>query len=103
MYIDGVWGNTARNFPVFNPANGDEIGQVADGGAEEARKAIEAAHKAFPAWAGKTAFERSAILYKAHQIMLERRKDLAHLMTVEQGKPIRMSTCLLYTSPSPRD
>ena len=92
MYIDGVWGNTARNFPVFNPANGDEIGQVADGGAEEARKAIEAAHKAFPAWAGKTAFERSAILYKAHQIMLERRKDLAHLMTVEQGKPIRMST-----------
>jgi len=91
MYIDGVWGNTARNFPVFNPANGEEIGQVPDGGAAEARLAIEAAHKAFPAWAGKTAFERSAILYKAHQIMLERRKDLAHLMTVEQGKPLRMS------------
>ena len=91
MYIDGVWGNTARNFPVYNPANGDEIGQIADGGADEARKAIEAAHKAFPAWAGKTAFERSAILYKAHQLMMERRSDLAKLMTKEQGKPLRMS------------
>ena len=92
MYIAGVWATSGPTFPVTNPATGEEIGQVADGGQAEARAAIEAAHKAFPAWAGKTAFERSAILYKAHQIMLERRKDLARLMTIEQGKPLRMST-----------
>ncbi len=92
MYISGVWATSGPTFPVTNPATGEEIGQVADGGQAEARAAIEAAHKAFPAWAGKTAFERSAILYKAHQLMLERRSDLAKLMTVEQGKPLRMST-----------
>lgn len=92
MYISGVWATSGPTFPVTNPATGEEIGQVADGGRAEARAAIEAAHKAFPAWAGKTAFERSAILYKAYQLMLERRADLAKLMTVEQGKPLRMST-----------
>ena len=92
MYISGVWATSGPTFPVTNPATGEEIGQVADGGQAEARAAIEAAHKAFPAWAGKTAFERSAILYKAYQLMLERRADLAKLMTVEQGKPLRMST-----------
>jgi len=91
MYIDGVWAGGGPTFPVANPANGEEIGRVADGGAAEARAAVEAAYKALPAWAGKTAFERSAVLYKAHRLMLERRKDLAHLMTVEQGKPLRMS------------
>jgi succinate-semialdehyde dehydrogenase / glutarate-semialdehyde dehydrogenase len=92
MYISGVWATSGPTFAVTNPATGAEIGQVADGGAAEAKAAIEAAHKAFPAWAGKTAFERSAILYKAHQIMLERRPELAKLMTEEQGKPLRMST-----------
>ncbi len=92
MYISGVWATSGPTFPVTNPATGAEIAQVADGGTAEAKAAIEAAHKAFPAWAGKTAFERSAILYKAHQIMLERRPELAKLMTEEQGKPLRMST-----------
>tara|TARA_R110002096_G_scaffold227847_7_gene417222 strand:+ start:27 stop:1448 length:1422 start_codon:yes stop_codon:yes gene_type:complete len=92
MYISGVWATSGPTFPVTNPATGAEIGQVPDGGAAEAKAAIESAHKAFPAWAGKTAFERSAILYKAHRIMLERRPALAKLMTEEQGKPLRMST-----------
>ncbi|MEE3107207.1 MAG: NAD-dependent succinate-semialdehyde dehydrogenase, partial [Pseudomonadota bacterium] len=51
--------------------------------------AIDAAHEALPAWRATTAYERSAILYKAYHLMLERREELARLMTTEQGKPLR--------------
>ena len=64
MLIDGQWldPNANKNFTVTNPANGDAIAQVVDGGRDEALAAIEAAHAAFPMWAGKTAFERADIL-----------------------------------------
>ncbi|MBA4393753.1 MAG: succinate-semialdehyde dehydrogenase (NADP(+)) [Desulfobacca sp.] len=91
MYIDGQWvsAETNRTFDVFNPANGEKIGEVSDGNRQDAVKAIEAAHKAFGTWSKLTAYQRSAYLYRAYQIMLERKEDLARLMTTEQGKPLR--------------
>ncbi len=89
MYIDGNWATADRVLEVTNPANGEVIGSVPDGGREEAARAIEAAAKAFPAWSGLTAYQRSDYLYRAHKIMMERREDLARMMTQEQGKPIR--------------
>ena len=53
--------------------------------------AVDAADAAFEPWSARTAYERSAYLYQAHQLMLERREALAKLMTEEQGKPIRMA------------
>ena len=55
------------------------------------RAAVDAADAAFEPWSARTAYERSAYLYQAHQLMLERREALAKLMTEEQGKPIRMA------------
>jgi succinate-semialdehyde dehydrogenase/glutarate-semialdehyde dehydrogenase len=91
MYINGTWTEAApgASFDVINPADGTVLSQVYDGGGGAARAAIDAAAGAFKAWAGTTAYERSAILYKAYQLMLERKEDLARTMTLEQGKPLR--------------
>ncbi len=93
MYIDGAWvaADSGKSFEVTNPATGEVIGTMPDGGAEDARRAIAAAHAAFPGWAGTTAYARSAILYKAWQLMMARQEDLARLMTIEQGKPLKAS------------
>ena len=57
-------------------------------GADETRRAIEAAEKAWPAWRAKLSKERAAILRRWHDLMLENADDLAILMTMEQGKPL---------------
>ncbi|MEK9930561.1 MAG: NAD-dependent succinate-semialdehyde dehydrogenase [Rhodospirillaceae bacterium] len=91
MFVNGVWekGLRGETFQVYNPATGEVLADVADCNHEDTIRAIEAAHAAFPKWASLTAYERSRILYKAHQLMLERREQLAKVMTQEQGKPIR--------------
>lgn len=92
MFINGDWIQSSEQFPVFNPANGEEIGSVANGSREDAARAIAAASAALPAWSATTAYERSAILYRAHQIMMQRQSQLAELMTREQGKPLKAAT-----------
>jgi succinate-semialdehyde dehydrogenase/glutarate-semialdehyde dehydrogenase len=89
-YIDGQWvdGSDGDSFEVTNPATGDVIARVASVGAAETRLAIEAAHRAMPAWQAKTAKERSAILRRWHDLMLAHRDDLALIMPCEQGKPL---------------
>ena len=91
MYINGQWQQSTRSFAVFNPATGSELGQVPDGDAADARRAIDAAVAAFPGWAAATAYERSSKLYRAYELMLAKRDELARLMTAEQGKPLRMA------------
>ncbi len=89
MYITGEGLHTSGKFAVFNPANSEQIGEVADGGKAEAARAIAAAADALPAWSSATAYERAASLYRANQLMLERQTRLAELMTQEQGKPLK--------------
>ncbi|MBB6473351.1 NAD-dependent succinate-semialdehyde dehydrogenase [Sphaerisporangium rubeum] len=91
LYIDGEWRHAASGgtFDVRDPASGALIGRVAAGGAGDATAAVAAAATAFPGWAARTAYDRSAYLYRAHSLMLERAEDLAKLMTTEQGKPLR--------------
>ena len=91
MYINGNWIESDTTFSVINPATGEEIGRVADGGQAEASAAIDAAYDAFKSWRQTTAYERSAILYKAWQLMTEQHEALAELMTREQGKPLKAS------------
>jgi succinate-semialdehyde dehydrogenase/glutarate-semialdehyde dehydrogenase len=57
-------------------------------GAEEARRAIDAAERAWPAWRAKTAKERSVILRKWFDLMMANQEDLAQILTAEQGKPL---------------
>ncbi len=89
MFIDGKWGSDGKSFDVTNPATGETIEAVADASADHAVQAIAAAERAFPDWSRTTAYHRAAILQKAHQLMLENKQQLAELMTLEQGKPLR--------------
>lgn len=88
--IDGNWvgADNGASFAVTNPATGEEIGRVPNMGAAEARRAIEAASAAWPAWRAKTAKERSAILRRWFNLIIENTDDLATLMTLENGKPL---------------
>ena len=76
---------------VVNPSTGVVLGTVPALGAVETRRAIEAAHKAGPAWRKTLAKDRAAILRKLHGLMLENADDLAMIMTAEQGKPLAES------------
>ena len=91
--VDGRWidADGGRAFDVVNPATGRRIGTVPDFGAGETRRAIEAAARAFPVWAAKTAKERSAILRRWNDLMLAHVDDLALILTTEQGKPLAES------------
>ncbi|NUR56269.1 MAG: NAD-dependent succinate-semialdehyde dehydrogenase [Acidobacteria bacterium] len=92
-YIDGRWvpSDSGATVAVRNPATGDVVGEVPAMGAEETRRAIDAAARAFPAWRAALASERSAILRTLYALMLEHLEDLAVIMTAEQGKPIAES------------
>lgn len=91
MFRNGEWieAESGESFAVINPATGEEIGQVPNGGAADASLAIDAAHAAFASWSTTTAYQRADILMNAWRLMTERAKDLAQLMTAEQGKPLR--------------
>jgi succinate-semialdehyde dehydrogenase/glutarate-semialdehyde dehydrogenase len=91
MFINGEWidADSGTTFAVTNPASGEVIGEVPDGGPADARAAIEAADAAFAAWSTTTAFHRADILMKAWELMGSRADDLAELMTTEQGKPLK--------------
>jgi succinate-semialdehyde dehydrogenase / glutarate-semialdehyde dehydrogenase len=87
-YVDGEWIGGARSFAVRNPASGAQLASVPDLGAEETRRAIDAAERAWPAWRAKTAKERAAILRKWFELMMANQEDLAQILTAEQGKPL---------------
>ncbi len=76
------------HYDHYQPANGHVLGTVPEMGGDETREAIEAADKAWPAWREKTAAERSALLMRWRDLMMENQEDLAQLMTAEQGKPL---------------
>src|SRR3954469_6047748 len=92
-YIDGQWvdADDKSTLAVNNPADGLQIGTVPKMGAAEARRAIDAANAALPAWRAKLAKERSVILRKWFDLMMANQDDLAVLMTAEQGKPLAES------------
>jgi len=89
-YIDGTWvpAENGARFEVRDPASGEVLAHVADANDADARRAIDAAARALPAWRKKTAKERAAILRKWFDLIMTNQEDLAQLMTAEQGKPL---------------
>ncbi|MDK9420870.1 NAD-dependent succinate-semialdehyde dehydrogenase [Pectobacterium carotovorum] len=88
-FAAGKWQQSGATFEVVNPATGESIASVAKAGKKETQAAIDAAYAAFPAWKRKTAKERSEILYRWYELILENKRYLAELMTAEQGKPVQ--------------
>ena len=73
--VNGIWKTLDTTFDVLNPATGDVIAKVAKAGKAETEEAIAAAAKAFPAWRAKTAKERSTILYRWYELIIENKRD----------------------------
>ncbi|WP_068462539.1 NAD-dependent succinate-semialdehyde dehydrogenase [Hyphomicrobium sulfonivorans] len=86
-FIDGAWVGEPR-MPVIDKATGAEIARVPDMGAADAERAVEAAHRAFPAWSKLLAKERSAILRRWFELIMEHADELGLLLSQEQGKPL---------------
>lgn len=86
-YIDGKWVGEPKTV-VTDKATGEEIARVPDMGAEDARAAIEAAHRAFPEWSKRLAKERSQILRRWYDLIIAHADELAMILSLEQGKPL---------------
>jgi len=89
-YVGGQWRPAAdgATFDVVNPADGGVVARVADYGADEAADAIAAAEAALPAWRAALPKERSDLLRRWHDLVLQHQEDLARILTAEQGKPL---------------
>ncbi|QEQ96516.1 NAD-dependent succinate-semialdehyde dehydrogenase [Neptunomonas concharum] len=89
-YINGEWqaALSGKTMPVINPANGEILAYVPDMRAAETQQAIDAAAAALPLWKKKTAKERSVLLRRWFDLIVDAKDDLAMLMTAEQGKPL---------------
>lgn len=88
--LEGKWQNAddGKTIEVTNPATGAVIGTVPKMGVVETKRAIEAANKALPAWRAKTAKERSIIIRRWYELLMQHQDDLALILTTEQGKPL---------------
>lgn len=88
LFIDGKWQQGKKQFAVTNPATAKDIASVSDGSKDEVTQAIEAADKALPAWRAKTCDERAGLLRKWFDSVMAHQRELAEIMTLEQGKPV---------------
>jgi succinate-semialdehyde dehydrogenase/glutarate-semialdehyde dehydrogenase len=91
--IGGEWvqADSGQTIDVTNPANGQKIGVIPKSGAAETRRAIEAAHEAFKTFRKTSALERSKMLRKLHDAIMDNQDALAELLTMEQGKSLTES------------
>src|SRR5437879_10514496 len=90
MYIDGKWyeADNRRTLGVINPATEEVIEEIAYGGRAETRRALEAAHRAMPAWMKLSSWDRAKVLKRTAELMRERLENIARTLTMEQGKPL---------------
>ena len=90
LLIGGQWRDASggHTFAVENPADGAVLCMVADATPADGRAALDAAVQAQPAWAAYAPRDRGEILRRAYELLIERRADLAVLMTAEMGKPL---------------
>ncbi|HZJ07846.1 MAG TPA: NAD-dependent succinate-semialdehyde dehydrogenase [Nocardioidaceae bacterium] len=93
LFIGGQWRDAegGKTFDVEDPSTGQVIAQVADAGVADGRSALDAAVSAQDDWAKAPPRERGEILRRAFALITERSDDLALLMTLEMGKPLKES------------
>ena len=91
MLIDGQWVGAAsgKTFPVYNPATGEEITQVAEGDKEDIERAVSAARHSFEkgVWRNLTPSERGSIVWKIGDLIAENAEEFAELESIDNGKP----------------
>ena len=89
LFIAGEWMSSGSRFPVFDPATGTVLAEVADGNVDSGRAAVDAAHSAFGPWAATAPRQRAEILRRAFDIMVADAETCARLIVLENGKAWR--------------
>jgi succinate-semialdehyde dehydrogenase / glutarate-semialdehyde dehydrogenase len=84
--VGGTW--SGATFDVFNPSTGEQLARLPDMGAGETREAIDRAAEAQGVWAGLPAKDKSAVMRRWHQLIVDHADDLAVILTAEMGKPL---------------
>jgi len=95
LLIDGKWVAAAsgRTFPTYDPATGEVIAQVAEGGGEDIHRAVKAARRAFESgpWRKMTPSERGRILWRLAELIEKHLQEFAELETLDNGKPLNVA------------
>jgi malonate-semialdehyde dehydrogenase (acetylating)/methylmalonate-semialdehyde dehydrogenase len=84
-YVDG---QSTRTGPVFNPAIGEQIGEVRLAGAADVDSAVNAAQAALPEWSAMPPLRRARIMFRYNELLVQHLDELAELITAEHGKTI---------------
>ena len=102
MLIDGqdvpLDEGSGRRAVIYNPANQEGVAEVAVGTRHDARLALQAARRAFPIWSGTSCQKRAEILHHAAERVRERSEEIARLLTLEQGKPLKFARAEVLSS-----
>jgi len=102
MLIDGrdlpLEEGSGRTAVIYNPASQEVVAEVAVGRRQEARLALQAASRAFPIWSGSSSQKRADILHDAAARVRERAEEIARLLTLEQGKPLKYARTEVLSS-----
>lgn len=90
LYIDGRWSGSesGARLPVVDPATGAVLTEVADAGVPDAERALAAAERAQSSWALSSVRERADLLWRIHDLLLDKSGELAGIITAEMGKPL---------------
>src|SRR6202050_2904532 len=95
LFINGQWCDAAsgQTFETPNPATGETLARVAEGGAEDSNRPVRAARQAFEAgpWGRMTTSERGRAIWRIGDLILEHADELAQLETLDNGKPLTVS------------
>jgi succinate-semialdehyde dehydrogenase/glutarate-semialdehyde dehydrogenase len=94
LFIDGEWreSDDGGRIDVLDPSTAESLASVASGGTDDALAAVDAAARAQPEWAATTPQQRSTILLRAFDLMIERREQIAELIVQEMGKALGDAT-----------
>ena len=90
-FVDAVGGGTVE---VRNPHDGSLLAEVAEGQAADVDRAVEAAQRAFPAWAATAAAERGRVLFQLADAIEAHADELARLESTDTGHPLKDTTLL---------
>lgn len=92
-YINGMWvdADSGETLAVTNPATGEVLADVVKCATAETQRMVEAAETAQKIWAKSTAKERTALLRRWFDLIMQNQEDLAQILTAEQGKPLAES------------
>jgi len=90
VFVNGEWtkAGSGTTFADYNPFTGEVIAKVAAATREDAKRAIDAAAAAFPAWSTTAPSQKQAFLLKAAEILHERQQEIAQILTEETGATI---------------